>query len=149
MEEDKGLTDSRFNMWRAVVAMVHADTVVKPHEIHFVLTSTKDLPFSADQRRTLMDDIVTPVDIQPLFHKITSPRDKVDFFHLARAVSWADGDMDEREEAMLAHMQSLHLKDEDHNLMRQSFGKVRELGAGANESGGLVGKIKALLVSAS
>lgn len=142
--EQKELTESRFYMWRAVVAMVHADTVVKPHEIHFILTSTKDLPFSDDQRRTLMDDIVTPSNMQAMFHKITSPRDKEDFFHLARGVSWADGDLDAREEAMLAHMQSLHLKDDDRRLLTQAFGKVREGGVEANETG-LVGKIKALL----
>lgn len=145
--EEKGLSESRFNMWRAVVAMVHADTVVKPHEIHFILNSTKDLPLTAEQRQALVDDIATPSDIQTFFHKITSPRDKVDFFQLARAVSWADGDMDEREEAMLSHMKALHLKDEDRRLLSQSFGLPQRLGQAANESGGLIGKIKTLLAS--
>ncbi len=101
-----GIPSSRFAMWRAVVAMIHADGVVKPHEIHFVLEGTKDLPLSAVQKAILAADLQTPVDVRSVFDGITNPRDREDFFHLARSISWSDGDFAVREQAMIRELQN-------------------------------------------
>lgn len=114
------ISESRFNMWRAVVAMIHADEVVKPHEINFVLQSTRDLPFTNEQRGILSADIHTRSDIHEFFGKITNPKDKLDFFHLARAAAWADGDFDEREERLIARLAGLPLQEKDKELLRRS-----------------------------
>ena len=95
------VSDSRFHMWRAVVAVAHADSVVQPHEIHFIIENTKKLPLDDTQRETLALDMDTPGDIETLFAKITNRKDREDFFHLARALSWSDGNLDERERNLL------------------------------------------------
>lgn len=115
-----GLNPSRFAMWRAVVAIMHADFVVKPHEINFILESIRDLPLSDDQRAQLKEEIYTPGNIDELFHEITAPADKEDFFHLARALAWADGDFDENEENLLNRLGDLHFDIADKSVMTRS-----------------------------
>lgn len=101
------VSDSRFFMWRAVVAMAHADKNVKPHEINFIHENTKDLPLSEDQRRILAEDMKTPVSMGAMFKEITSRKDREDFFYLAKSIAWADGDFDEQERAILQQVLAL------------------------------------------
>lgn len=123
------ISESRFYMWRAVVAMIHADEVVKPHEINFIFESTKNVPFNAEQRQIVSEDIETPRDIQEMFGKITNPRDKEEFFHLARAVAWSDGDLDVREESILKHfkMQELKKNSDDMKIMSGSMKSFNDI----------------------
>ncbi len=122
-----GLTESRFNMWRAVIVMAHADAVVKPHEINFILENTKNLSMTEAQRAALVSDIRNPASMQTVFDKITSPRDKEDFFHLARAICWSDGTMDEAEKSLYEHMQNLTLRAEDQTVMRHTLERFRSV----------------------
>jgi uncharacterized membrane protein YebE (DUF533 family) len=116
-----GLTDSRFNMWRAVIVMAHADSVVKPHEINFIIENTRDLSMTEGQRAALVADIRNPTSMQTVFDKITSPRDKEDFFHFARAICWSDGTMDDAEQSLYDHLKNLNLRDEDQKVMRKAL----------------------------
>lgn len=102
------VSESRFNMWRAVIAMIHADKVVRPHEVHFIMERTKDLDLSEERRAILAEDILTPRAIGPLFRAIDNPKDREDFFHLAHSVCWEDGELDAREVAMLKHVANLN-----------------------------------------
>ena len=122
-----GLKESRFNMWRAVVAMMHADNVVRPHEVNFILENTKGLPLSEEQRQILTADIRTAQPIDNVFHKITSRSDKEDFFHLARAMAWADGDLSNTEADLLKHLEGLHLHNGDEGIMRLSLRSFEEI----------------------
>ncbi len=99
-----GLPNSRFNMWRGVVAMMHADFVVKPHEVNFILENTRDLPMTEEQRERLKADLTDPAVIDDVFRHITNPTDKQDFFHLARAIAWSDGHLDEHEAMLLQRL---------------------------------------------
>jgi len=114
-----GLSESRFNMWRAVVAMVHADNIVQPHEINFILENTKNLPLSQEQSAQLAADVRTPYDINSAYGAITNPRDKEDFFHFARAIAWSDGEFDEREKGLLHKIAALSLNGDDEALLEQ------------------------------
>ena len=122
-----GLNESRFNMWRAVAAMAHADSVVKPHEDHFILENTKELPLSGEQRETLASDLRSPSSMQTVFDKITSPRDKEDFFHFARALCWSDGDFDESERSLFSHLHGLSLRDDDKRVMKHAMAHFNEI----------------------
>lgn len=139
-----GLKESRFNMWRAVVAMMHADGVVKPHEIHFVLENTRNLPLSEPQRQILAADMRHPAVIDHVFHKITDRADKEDFFHLARAIAWADGDLSDREVGILNRLQGLHLYDDDKNIMQLSLHSFEELYLGQGQQKKACGQDKTM-----
>ena len=86
------VTESRFYMWRAVVALAHADGVVTPHEISFIHEYAQNISFTKGQVSTLADDLQTPQDTYDMFARIMDQSDKKDFFALARALSWCDGD---------------------------------------------------------
>ena len=47
------LSDSRFAMWRAVIALVHVDGVVSPYEIHFVREHLRGLTLTPAQTQIL------------------------------------------------------------------------------------------------
>ncbi len=121
------LSESRFHMWRAVAAMIHADDMVLPHEINFIIESTKDLPLSEEQRAILTWDMSHPSDIEKHFVKITHPRDKEDFFHLSRAISWSDGEFDEREQSLLRKVRVIPMGGSDTALMENALNNFKGL----------------------
>ena len=98
------LSNSRFNMWRGVVSMMHADNIVTPHEKNFVLENTRDVPMTEQQRETLRAELTDPAIIDDVFRHITNPIDKQDFFHLARAIAWSDGHLDQSEAELLKRL---------------------------------------------
>lgn len=116
-----GLDESRFNMWRAVAVMAHADSIVRPHEVHFILENTRDLPLTEEQRETLASDLRHPSHMQPIFDKISSPRDKEDFFHFARALCWSDGDFNESEQTLLSQLKGLSLEEDDRRALHEAM----------------------------
>lgn len=122
-----GLGESRFNMWRAVVAMMHADLVIRPHEINFILENTKDVPLSDEQRQRLMLDLKEPVSIDEVFHKIFHAADKEDFFHLARAIAWSDGDFSEKERAILQRLAAITMDRGDKDALDHSLKSFEEI----------------------
>ena len=99
------LNQSRFYMWRAVVAMVHADGVVTPHELNFINRYISDLSLSREQLQQIADDLKIEQDVYQMFSLIKTPEDKRDFFALARALSWCDGDFDAQEEKILEQLE--------------------------------------------
>lgn len=146
VRETQEISESRFNMWRAVVSMIHADGVVMPQEINCVLEYTRDIPFSEEQRRVIERDISLPQPVRELFARITSPRDREYFFHLARAVSWSDGDLDEREEALLRELGILGQEGDALLVAHRSFEDIYIEGQQANQDdAGIGGLIRRLI----
>lgn len=118
---------SRFAMWRAVIAMVHADDIVTPHEVSFVNDQTKDLEFSENQLKQISDDFKTPQDVYKMFAQIQTKQDKRDFFMLARALSWCDGDLAEQEVHIIAVLESQEIANEDRALLTESREAMKEV----------------------
>ena len=142
------ISDSRFNMWRAVTAMVHADSVVRPHEVNFIVENIRKLPLSDEQIEILSDDLQTPRDIEVSFREITAPRDREDFFHLARAIAWSDGDFDDREQALLDRIRSLPMAAPDAAMMEdiiKNFHGIYIEGGTPREDQSLFSMIRGLL----
>ncbi len=123
----KAMDSSRFAMWRAVIAMVHADDIVTPHEVSFVNEQTKDLEFSAEQLKQMSDDFRTPQDVYKMFAEIQNKQDKRDFFMLARALSWCDGDLAEQEAHIIAVLESQELANEDRAILEESREAMNEV----------------------
>jgi uncharacterized membrane protein YebE (DUF533 family) len=114
-------------MWRAVVAMVHADGVVTPHEIDFVNSHILNLNLSQGQIQVIQDDVKSPQDVHQMFSSITAEKDKRDFFVLARALCWCDGDLDKQEGAILDVLHVKHMKDTEENLLKESSEILNEV----------------------
>lgn len=142
------ISDSRFHMWRAVTAMVHADSVVKPHEVNFIVENLRTLPFTEAQMTVLVQDLKKPADMEEHFLKITSPRDKEDFFHLAQAIAWSDGEFDEQEQALLDRIRALPRAKNDITLMETALENFRGLyieGQPPTDRSSMFGLIRELL----
>lgn len=98
------LSDSKFYMWRAIVALVYADGKKYSEEEEFLEKYFKALPLSADQKATLESDMVTPADLDECFAKITEPADRSQFIYFARLLFHSDGDFDITEEELLGKL---------------------------------------------
>jgi len=125
--QSTGISESRMCMWRAVIAMVHADGVVTPHEMAFVQDSIRNIDLSDSQIQIIADDLQTPQDSYEMFSRIDNPLDKKDYFSLARAVSWCDGDLDKQEELIIKNLEKLHMNDEEMKMLNQSRQAMQEV----------------------
>lgn len=123
----RAMKPSRFAMWRAVIAMVHADDIVTPHEVSFVNDQTKGLEFSENQLKQMSDDFKTPQDVYKMFAQIQTKQDKRDFFMLARALSWCDGDLAKQEAHIIAVLESQELANEDREILNESREAMKEV----------------------
>lgn len=103
------LTDSRFAMWRAIIALAHADGIVMPSEEEFGARYMDRTGASDAQRDILRQDLLSAHDPGTLFAQITRPEDKADFFQFARALLWCDGDFAAQEAAIIERLQTDHV----------------------------------------
>lgn len=96
-----GISESEFNMWRAVFAFTYADNVLSLEEQELLGSYLSKVPFSAEQRNILKDDLREPKDCVKYYRKITNKEDKERFCVLARAIVWCEGNMADQEKAIL------------------------------------------------
>ena len=152
------ITESRYNMWRAIFAMAHADNVVSPEEEKFMRDILQKFNFSDGQRRQLEEDMSVKTEPGEHFDFISDKNDRSEFFKYARILVWCDGDFDEQEQEILARLKQNHLTHLDVNEMvqeiRQTFDeneqaeikqKMRELyfnlQSDVSETGGMMGAV--------
>lgn len=149
----EGVSASKFYMWRAVVAMAHADGIVTPHELEFLQTSLQGVALSNGQMELLKKDIKYPQDIHVMFSQITDATDRREFFKLARILSWSDGDFDAQEKKILKSLEEINGSEQDRALLRESREELQEIEmdeavfAAAQKSGGLLGLLGRLSTS--
>lgn len=99
------VSDSKFNMWRAVFALAHADHVVTEEERRFMYKVLATENFSGAQKNILEEDMEIARDIPDMFMSITDPKDRSRFFYFARMLFWCDGDFAAQEQKILTELQ--------------------------------------------
>lgn len=124
---DKGLSTSRFYMWRALFALAHADGVVSEQEMDFLNKNTEDLRLSSAQREILSRDLVEEQDPAVMFAQVTEGRDREEFFTLARVLCWSDGDYDAQERRMMALLTDIQADKEAKALLQRTRNTVHEI----------------------
>jgi uncharacterized membrane protein YebE (DUF533 family) len=112
---------SRFFMWRAVIAMAHADGIVRAEERELIDHYLGIIAFSREQRDQLDLDILEPQDCASLFKSITEPEDQQKFFEYARIMAWSDGDLHAQEEAIMDVLTSSDTQQLDLGSLRSSL----------------------------
>lgn len=105
----EGITESRFYMWRAVIALVHADHVVTPEEKELAESYLANVSFSEEQGKTLQEDLLEAQNIEEMFNQITEPSDQGEFFGFARMMVWCDGDYDRQEEEIFERLKNIQM----------------------------------------
>jgi len=120
----KEVNESKFNMWRAIVALVHADLVSHPQEAEYLKNQFQKIPFSETQRKVLSDDLLTSKDVDPYFKAITSPGDKAQFVYFARILFWSDGAFHEQEKAILDRLHKETISKVDLTAVMRSVDNI-------------------------
>lgn len=110
------VSESEFNMWRAVFAFTFVDNTLSLEEQELLHSYLKKVPFSEDQLETLKNEMMEPKDVVALYRKITNPDDKKRFCVLARAIVWCEGDMDAQERKILKKVSCLSEPEEEEIL---------------------------------
>ncbi|HBH26008.1 MAG TPA: hypothetical protein DDX54_01185 [Rhodospirillaceae bacterium] len=106
MGEGSGIPESRFAMWRAVVALAHLDGRIDPAERSLVEGYLAHVPFSPDQAEALGADLAHPRDPAEAFDAITDPADRGEFFAFAQAMVACDHDLDPQEMGAVEALQA-------------------------------------------
>lgn len=102
------LTDSKFNMWRAVFAIAHADHEVTSDEKEMMLNTLEKLILSNEQRAVLKEDIYIPGNPIDLFEKITELDDRIEFFKYSKQMMWADDQYSSKEQNVMIKLKTIH-----------------------------------------
>jgi len=105
MTETDGITESKFNLWRALVSLVHADDVVTLQERDFFLERFQRMGLSFEQRISLQEDLTQPRDIRELLPQISEKHDRSALLYFARLLFWCDGDFAEEEKELFNYLQ--------------------------------------------
>lgn len=92
---------SYFNMWRALVCLVHADHIVRDEEREFIIDEINQMPFRPSEKRLLEEELQTPNDIDKILPTIIHPDDRAELLRLAMMLFWRDGEFSKEEQAML------------------------------------------------
>ena len=92
---------NKFYMWRCVVAMAHADSLIHPKEREWLEKIFDRLGLSEDQRETLERDLTVPQDVSDMLRHINDPSYRSQVVYFARLLAWKDGELHPEEETLL------------------------------------------------
>lgn len=93
-------------MWRAVVAVAHADNHIDPSEKEHIQKTLKKLPLTDEQLEALNSELHSPANIDSILTNITNPGDRAQVVYFARLLMWADGHLNDDENEILKHIHS-------------------------------------------
>ena len=105
----KPLTDSKFNMWRACVAVITIDGELAKEEKIWLAERAKVISFSKEQIKTLETELQNPVDISTIIPLITEKKDLAFLLHQIRVLGNIDGSYDESERAAFKNVEKIVL----------------------------------------
>jgi len=122
----KGVSESRFHMWRAVFALSHADHVVTDEEQRFMFRALASEDFSQEQKDILEQDMRVAQDPARHFTRITDQRDRTQFFYFARMLLWSDGDFAKQEQEIVTALEKVNLETADIDAVYKNMGLTLE-----------------------
>ena len=124
------ISDSQFNMWRAVIAIAHADGTVQPEEKAFLDKTLAKLDavynLSDAQRKTLTDEMQAPQSIATLLPLITEPENRSMLVHFGEILAWADNEISVDEEAILKKLHAGQMDSVEMNRLRADVRRQSE-----------------------
>lgn len=122
----RGLSDSRFYMWRAVFAVAHVDGKVSAEEIAFAEKYLENALFSDEQKEALRDDMAVPKPVGDMLAVVSEPADQADFFQFSQMLAWADGDYSAQEKALAERMHAAQMDQFNPDEIAQNIRNARK-----------------------
>ncbi|MCD8496607.1 MAG: TerB family tellurite resistance protein [Alphaproteobacteria bacterium] len=121
---NQALSDSRFYMWRAVFAIAHTDGRVSPEEIEFARNYIQNVPFTAEQKDILLNDLHESQDVKDMLAHVDDLVDQADFFQFATMLGWSDSDYNAAEQKVINRLNDAQMarfnKDDIARRIRES-----------------------------
>jgi len=114
------ISDSRFNMWRAVFAMAHADGKIDPDETDYMDKYLGRLRLGPEQQEQLRREAANPPDMEEVIENVTQPLDRSELVYFARLLAWSDDEMHDDEDVLLAKLNSNAMDKADIAAARQA-----------------------------
>ena len=154
----EGVSHSLLHMWRAIIAIAHADGHMHDKEIaHFerVIANLKRAQgLTAEQEALLRADMATPQKIGPMVANINDPAVRANLIYFGGILARVDGELHPDEDAILKKLHADQLEGLDLDSIRL---QARESAAAQMEAheaqmaalrpqGGLSGAIDAFLL---
>jgi len=102
----KSISESKFQMWRAVVAMAHADGRVSKEERDFIHSYFKSLNLSDEQKEQLQRELDEKADFDAILPLISEPADRAQVVHFSRVLCYRDGEFHPTEQNLLEKLNS-------------------------------------------
>lgn len=103
------LSESKFNMWRACVAVIAIDGELAKEEKVWLAERAKAVPFSKEQIKTLETELQNPIDISTIIPLITEKKDLAFLLHQIRVLGNIDGTYDETEKEAFKNVEKVVL----------------------------------------
>lgn len=122
----KSVSESRFNMWRAVFALSHADHVVTDEEQKFMFRALASEDFSSAQKEILEQDMRIAQDPARIFTRVSDQSDRTQFFYFARMLLWSDGDFARQEQEIMTALEKAHLETANIDEVYKNMGLTLE-----------------------
>ncbi len=123
------IDESKFNLWRGVVALAHVDGRVLEEEASWIRGMLIRLPFTDEQRATLESDIDNEGDIEAILNKITDRKDKATLLHFANMLFKVDGHFDCSEKATFKKIEEKVLQNSEVSMAIQTFERMAKDGS--------------------
>ena len=100
----KPLSDSHYNMWLSIIALIYADGQKHPDEAEFIEEMITKMSATDEQKSALRESANNPPDIHDAFPKVTEPKHRSQMIYFARLLFWTDGDFHHQEQAILERL---------------------------------------------
>lgn len=104
------ISDSKFHVWRCLVALVHADGQVDAKEKDWLSHCLSSQMLHDEQKNILREDFKSPPALESLLPKITEIKDFSHLLHMANILFHIDGEMTEAEKKMMASLNDYYSK---------------------------------------
>lgn len=122
----KEVNDSKFNMWRACMAVIHVDGSVSKEEEKWAESKIVDLPFNDQQRKVIHRDLADGLDIETVLPSITHKPDVAFLLHLIRTIGHMDGCFDKHEKEVFQKLEKKILSGLDLSTIEKEITLMEE-----------------------
>ena len=120
------VSESKFNMWRACVAIIHADGKVDPAEQKWFNERIDFGGFSEEQRSALKEDMQTGVSFSDVIGKVTEKKDRAFLLSQVRVISNLDHDFSDVEKNIYHDLEKDVLADVDVDHMEEVIADMEQ-----------------------
>ncbi len=120
------ISESKYNMWRTIVALSHADGVFHKKEQEYLLSILDNVDLSDEQKSVLIEDSKVPKDPVAFFDNITEPSDRSQLFYIGRILLWVDDEFTKDEEEAFNKLRELALNKVDFQAVMKRVDQVAE-----------------------